>query len=167
MTLVETMVAGALSVVLLGSVFFCNYLLERSGYEYSTNIEITTKARQVVEQMVWGKNVVGTANRRGIAEARTAVITPTQIDYMDVDGIQHSVRQNNGNIEYRRTAGGTWSILLDPNGQPAYDPTKYTTNLSFTQTTPDAVVVRLVLGKNFRGRWHYGSISTQVAFRNA
>lgn len=167
MTAVEVLVGASITIWVLGTLVFCTYLLDNSREQYSAQVDLTTKARRVVEEMVWGQKQVGIANRRGIAEAVSATISATQIDYMDINNVQHSLRSNNGNIEYRRTAGGNWVTLLDPNGQAAYDATQYLTNLNFSQTVPNVVDIKLVLGKKFRGRWSYGSISTQVAFRNA
>jgi hypothetical protein len=167
MTIVELMIGSTLSVLLMGTILLSIFLLKNAQYQYQTNVELTQNTRVVMEQMIWGIIEQGQANRRGIIEAVSATVSPGQIDYTDTNAVVHSIRQNNGNIEYRRGAAGMWTTLLDPNGQLAFDPAQYSTSLSFAQTNPRAVTINLTLGKNIRGRWHYASLSTQVAFRNS
>lgn len=159
MTLVEMLFAAAISVLLLSSIVAFGFLVQKAKAEYQANVEITTDARTVLEQMVWGRHLGGQANRRGIIEAVTATVSLRQIDYTDVDGTTHSVRQNGGNIEYRRGTIGAWKALSN------LDTTRYSTDLRFTQTNPRAVQVQLVFGKNVKGVWRYASLSTQIAFR--
>ncbi len=168
MTLVEVMVASIISGFLIASIVACGYLLNNAKYQYQTNVELTSNARIALEQMVWGVRPSGQPDSRGIAEAVSAVVTEKQIDFTDVDGSLNSVRQNNGNIEYRRGAGGAWITLLDPNGAADFDATKYYVDLDFIQNIDSRLVqVNFVLGKSIRGRWYYASLTTQVAFRNA
>ncbi len=167
MTLVEVMIASVFSVLLMGTIVLSAHLLRNAQYQYQTNIELTKDARVVMDKMIWGVSQTGQPNRRGIIEAVSAVVAANQIDYTDISGTVHTLRQNNGNIEYRRGANGAWAVLLDPNGTPAFDPTKYSTSLSFSQTNSKAVTINLTLGKTIKGNWYYVSLSTQASFRNS
>lgn len=167
-TLVEMMVTVLLFAALGASVFGFAVFCQAASFEMQTNLKLTNDARLLVEKMAWGVRQAGQVNRRGIAEAVSAVLPSAgQIDYTDVDGTVHSIRVSSGNVEYRRGAAGAWTKLLDPNGAAAFDAAKYSTSLKFSQTNPRAVTINLVLGKTVRGRWYYASIATQVAFRNA
>ncbi len=161
MTLVETLFAGAISILLLSSIAAFGFLVQKAKVEYQANVEITTDARTVLEQMIWGRRLGGQVNRRGVIEAVTATVALRQVDYTDIDGTTHSIRQNGGNIEYRRGTMGGWTVLSN------LDPARYSTDLRFSQTNPRAVQIRLILGKNMKGVWHYASLSTQVSFRGA
>ncbi len=140
-------------------------MLDSARYQYSTDFELTAKARSALEKMAWGVRDSGQANRRGIAEAVSVTVSASRIDYTDIQGVAHSIRSNNGNIEYKR-GNAAWQVLLDPNGAPLFDPTQYSTTLTFSQTNPNAVTIFLTIGRQLRGRWHYASLSTQIAFRN-
>lgn len=166
-SLPEILVVCVLMTILSSALLFTVSLIQEAAYERAATVELTNKARAVVEEMIWGiRPNAGTVNRRGIIEATGAVVAPTQIDYTDVDGDTHSIRSNNDRIEYRLN-GGAWTALMDASGAAAFDATQYSTTLSFTQVNPQAVSIRLVVGKTVRGRWQYASISTQASFRNA
>jgi hypothetical protein len=169
MTLTELLVASTFGLLLTSGVFAFASFFTNAQYEYQSHVELTNNARLVLEKMVWGSKVLGQANRRGIAEAAAGTITSaTQFDYTDLNGTLHTVRLNNGNVEYRFGAGGAWGTLLDANGAASYDPTKYTMSLAFTQPlNPNSVNVRVVVGKKILEKWYYGSASTQVFYRNA
>ena len=168
MTITELLVASAFGLYLTAGVFAFSSFFTNAQYEYQSHIELTNDARLVLDKMVWGDKLAGQANRRGIAEASTGTLTSaSQFDYTDVSGVAHTIRLNGGNIEYRYGAAGTWQTLLDANGSPVYDPTKYTMSLAFTQpANPNSVNVRVV-GKKILSKWYYGSVATQVFYRNA
>lgn len=168
MSLVELVASVSISALLTMGVFAFASAFANAQYEYQSNVELTNDARLVLEKMVWGLNITGQAQRRGIAEAASGTITsPTQFDYTDKDGAAHSVRVNSGNIEYRY-GGSAWRELLDANGAAAYNANNYTVSLEFSQPeVPDSVNVRVVVGKRILSRWFYGSAATQVFYRNA
>lgn len=177
MTLSELLVASTFAILLTAAVFAFTSFFNYAQYEYQSNVELTNDARQIVEKMVWGHKLAASANRRGIAEAKDGtIVSPTQFEYTDRDDTKHTLRLSNGNIEYQRGAGGAWTTLLDPNGAAAYDATKYTTSVVFSQpTNPNSVQVKVIVGKYINngknivnpGRWYYGTASTQVFYRNA
>ncbi|MCG3177094.1 MAG: hypothetical protein MOGMAGMI_02060 [Candidatus Omnitrophica bacterium] len=166
-TLPEILVVCVLMTILSSAMLLTVSLIQEATYERAATVELTNKARAVVEEMVWGiRTGAGVVDRRGIIEATGAVVTPNQIDYDDIDGDTHSIRLNNDRIEYRLN-GGAWTALMDASGAAAFDATQYTVTLNFTQPVPNAVQIRLVVGKTVQGRWQYASISTQASFRNA
>lgn len=169
MTLIELLMASVFSLFLTAGVFAFSSFFANARYEYQSHVELTNDARLVLEKMVWGEKITGQANRRGISEAVVGAITSqTQFDYTDLNGAQHTIRLNSGNIEYRYGSAGVWNTLLDANGAAPYDPAKYTMSLEFTQpVNPNSVNVRVVVGKKILERWHYGSAATQVFYRNA
>jgi hypothetical protein len=169
MTLAELMMASTFALFLTAGMFSFASFFTNAQYEYQSHVELTNDSRMIIEQMAWGKKEAGVANRRGIAEAVTGtIVSATQFRYTDLNGVQHTIRLNNGTIQYQRGSGGTWLDLLDPNGTAAYDATKYTTSLSFTTpANPNSVIVRVVVGKKILSKWYYGSTSTQVFYRNA
>lgn len=170
MTVAEILVASAFGLFLTAGVVAFASFFERSQHEYRTTVELTNDARLVMERMVWGAKLAGQTNRRGIAEAVSgSIVSPTQFQYTDVDGAVHSLRVNSGTVEYQYGSAGAWNTLLDPNGASrSYDANMYTTSLSFTQpANNNSVVVRVVIGRKILDRWHYGSSSTQVFYRNA
>ncbi len=169
MTVTELLVALTFSLFLTAAVYSFASFFNNAQYEYQSNVELTNDARQIIEKMVWGHKLAASANRRGIAEAVTGtIVSPTQFSYSDVNGTTHTLRWNSGNIEYQRGNGQAWSTLLDANGALAYDATKYTTTVNFSQpTNPNSVLVKVIVGKNILGRWYYGSAATQVFYRNA
>lgn len=169
----ELVTASFISVLLMTSIFSFVSFMSRAKYEYQANVELTNKARLVLEQMVWGTRA-GFSDRKGISEAVSInpILDSTQLSYTDVTGIIHSIRRNAGglnvgNIEYRRGAAGAWITLMDPNGAAVFDPAKDLTILNFSQTNPRAVLIRLVIGRRINGRFQNASLSTQVAFRNS
>ncbi|MGH7198097.1 MAG: PulJ/GspJ family protein [Candidatus Omnitrophota bacterium] len=166
-TVVEVMFASMIAVMLFGGIYQVVFVIDRARYEQATNIDLTTRAHQVLDKMILGIRQAGTSDRRGLNEAILATVTATQIDYTDTNAVVHSIRLDNGNIEYRRGAAGAWVLYFDPNGALAYDPAVYSTSLAFSQTNPRAVKIDLVLGRQIKGRWHYASFSTQASFRNA
>ena len=168
MTLPEVVMAAAIGIFLSIGVFAFAAFFQRAQYEYQSNIQLTNDARLVLEKMIWGENISGQVNRRGIAEAAAGVITsPTRFDYTDQDGVAHSVRLNNGSIEYQYGASG-WKTLLDPNYGLANDSNEYTVSLEFTApVVPNSVNIEVVVGRRMTDRWYYGSTSTQVFYRNA
>ncbi len=169
MTVTELLVAATFSLFLTMSVFAFTSFMGNAQNEYKSNVELTNDARLIIERLVWGHKLSTSANRRGIAEAVSGtIVSASQFSYVDVNATTHTIRLNNGNIEYQRGAGQPWTTLLDPNGGAAYDATKYTTDLIFTQSTnPNSVLVKVIVGKNLLGRWYYGSASTQIFYRNA
>ncbi len=170
MTLPEVLMASVFALLLTGSVFAFANFLNYSKWEYAANLELSNDARVILEKMVFGAKQAGQVNRRGVIEAVSGTInSTTQFTYVDMSGVQHSLRLNNGNIEYQPGVNAAWTTLLDPNGAAAYDPTSYTTSLRFLQpANPNSVQVQVVVGKRQKtsGRWNYGSASTQVFFRN-
>lgn len=167
MVLVELMMAGVFCVLLTAGTFAFASFFRQAQHEYRSHVELTNDARIVLEKMVWGEKVVGQAERRGIAEAASGTITsPTQLDYTDRSGVQHTLRLNGDDIEYRLGSAGAWRTILDPGGSG--DPAQYTTSLAFVQPlTPNSVEVRVVVGKKILDKWYYGSVSTHVFYRNA
>lgn len=162
--------ASVFVLMLTSGLFAFASFFTNAQYEYQSHVELTNDARIVLEKMVWGDKLAAQANRRGIAEAATGVITSlSQFDYTDRDGQAHTIRLNAGNVEYRYGAAGTWRTLLDPNGASlSFDPSRYTMSLQFTQPlNPNSVNVRVVVGKRILQKWYYGSASTQVFYRNA
>lgn len=155
-----------LMTILSSALFLSVNLLQEAAYERAATVDLTNKARAVVERMIWGVRLdPGTVERRGIIEAASAVVTPTQIDYTDIDGDTHSIRSNNDRIEYRFD-NGAWTALMDVGGAQAFDAAQYSTTLRFSQTNPRVVEIRLVVGKTIKGRWQYASVSTQAFLRN-
>jgi hypothetical protein len=169
MTFLECLAALSISVFILASIFSFVVLFSRLQYEYEINIKLTNDARQVIDKLVWGTRAAGQPQRRGISEASQAVVAANQIDYVDAEGVTHTVRSSNGNIEYRRGTTGAFKTLLDPNGTPAFDPSVYSTSLTFSQANgnPRTVAINLIMGKRLQGRWYYASLSTTVFFRNS
>lgn len=169
MTVTELLVASTFTLFLTAGTFSFASFFSNAQYEYQSNVELTNDARQLIEKMVWGPRISGQANRRGIAEAASGtIVSATQFRYNDISGTQHQLRWNSGNIEYQRGSGGAWNTILDANGTAAYDATKYTTTVNFTQpANANSVLVKVVVGKSILGRWYYGSASTQVFYRNA
>ena len=170
MTLPEVMIASMLGVMLLSLVFSTMYMTDVAKKEVGAYLDMTNKMRVVMDRMAYGYRQAGQANRRGIAEAVSCGSLPqqgsTQLDYVDINAVTHSIRTNNGNIEYRRGSGGAWVTLLDPNGSPSFDASQYSTYLNFSQSVTNSVVVKLSLGRLIKGRWYYASASTEIAFRN-
>ena len=169
MTMVELLVASTFAVLLTSGIYAFASFFTNAQYEYQSHVELTNDARLVLERMVWGNKLSTQANRRGIAEAATGtIVSATQFRYNDKDGAQHTLRLNSGNIEYQYGTAGTWNTLLDANGTAAYDATKYTMSLAFTQpVNPNSVNVRVVVGKKILSKWYYGSAATQVFYRNS
>lgn len=169
MTMVELLVASTFALFMTAGVVSFTSFFNNAQYEYKSHVELTNDARLIIEKMVWGQKLATQVNRRGISEAVSGTITSaTQFDYTDLNSTQHTIRLNSGNIEYRYGTAGGWNTLLDPNGTTSYDPTQYTTSLSFTQpTNPNSVIVRVTVGKRILNRWYYGSATTQVYYRNA
>ena len=169
MTLTELLVALTFSLFLTLGVYSFTSFMNNAQYTYQSNVELTNDARQIVEKLVWGYKSAAAVNRRGIAEAvQGTIVSASQFNYTDVNGTVHTIRLNSGNIEYQRGANQAWTTLLDPNGSAAYDATKYTTNIVFTQpATANSVLLKVTVGKSILGRWYYGSASTQVFYRNA
>ncbi len=170
MTLVEIMLASGISILLLSLMISTMFMVNVAKTEFGAYLDMTNKVRIVLDQMAYGVRQAGQPNRRGIAEAVSGSITAgsTELDYIDVDGVTHSIRLNNGNIEYRRGIGGAWETLMDPNGKTAaFDGTKYSTSLKFSQAVPTSAIIKLALGRLIKGRWYYASASTEIAFRNA
>ena len=165
----ELLVALTFSLFLTLVVYSFSSFMNNAQYEYQSNVELTNDARQIIEKLVWGHKLAASADRQGIAEAVSGNInSANQFSYSDVNATVHTIRWNNGNIEYQRGAAQAWTTLLDPNGGAAYDATKYTTNIVFTQpNTANSVLVKVIVGKSILGRWYYGSASTQVFYRNA
>ena len=170
MTITELLVASTFTLFLTAAVFSFASFFNNAQYEYQSNVELTNDARLLIEKMAWGPKLSTSANRRGIAEAVSGtIVSPTQFSYADISGTTHTLRWNSGNIEYQRGSGGAWNTLLDANGSTvAYDATKYTTTVNFTQpTNANSVLVKVIVGKNILGRWYYGSAATQIYYRNA
>jgi len=169
MTLTELLVALTFMLFLTATTFSFASFFNRSQYEYQSNTELTNDARQIIEKMVWGHKLSTQTNRRGIAEAVTGtIVSPTQFSYNDINGVTHTLRLNNGTIEYQRGNGQAWTTLLDANGALAYDSTKYTTIINFSPSAnANSVLIKVIVGKNILGRWSYGSAATQVFYRNA
>ena len=167
MTLVEVAAASTLALLLTGGVFAFANFAHNAQYEYQSNVELTNDARLVLDKMIWGENIAGQVNRRGMSEAAAGtILSATSFRYTDKDGTLHTIRLNAGNIEYQY-GGNAWRTLLDANGTLAYDPAKYTMSLSFTApAVPNSVNVRVVVGKKILSRWYYGSAATQVFYRN-
>lgn len=167
-TLIEVVFASMIAVLLFGGIYQVVFVINQARYEQAVNIDLTTRAHQIVDKMILGiRQTTGTTDRRGLNEAISATVTATQVDYTDISAVVHSIRLDNGNVEYRRGAAGAWTLYFDPNGALAYDPAVYSTSLVFSQTNPRSVKIELVLGTQLRGRWHYASFSTQASFRNA
>ena len=169
LTITELLVASTFTLFLTAGVFAFSSFFSNAQYEYQSNVELTNDARQLIEKMAWGPKLAGVANRRGIAEARSGtIVSPTQFSYADISGTTHTLRWNAGTIQYQRGAGGAWTTLLDANGAAAYDATKYTTTVNFTQpVNVNSVLVKVIVGKNILGRWYYGSAATQIYYRNS
>ena len=169
MMLTELLVASTFGLLLTAGVFAFTSFVGNARQEYQSNVELTNDARQIIEKLVWGHKLAASADRQGIAEAVSGtIVSANQFSYRDVNTTVHTIRWNSGNIEYQRGAGQAWTTLLDPNGAAAYDATKYTTNIVFTQpNTANSVLVKVIVGKSILGRWYYGSASTQVFYRNA
>ena len=169
MTVTELLVASTFTLFLTAGVFSFASFFSNAQYEYQSNVELTNDARQLIEKMAWGPKIAAQANRHGIAEAVSGtIVSPTQFSYNDINGITHTLRWNTGTIQYQWGTNGAWTTILDANGAAAYDATKYTTTVNFTQpTNPNSVLVKVIVGKNILGRWYYGSAATQVFYRNA
>lgn len=122
-----------------------------------------------MEKMVWGFRAAGQTERRGIAEASTGtIVSVNEFRYLDTSGTQHTLRLNNGVVEYQRGSAGVWTEILDINGSEAHDPAKYSTQIRFTQpANVNSVNIQVVVGKKILDKWQYGSASTQVYFRNS
>lgn len=165
----EVMITSGFSTMLITLMVSTGYMIDVAKKEFSSHLDMTNQSRIMLDRMAYGYQQSGQSNRRGIAEAVSATLpSSSQIDYTDISSVVHSIRLNSGNIEYRRGSLGTWQTLLDPNGTTvAWDSTKYSTSLTFTQTVPTSVVVKLVLGRKIKGRWYYASATTEIAFRNA
>lgn len=167
------MVAASISVFILTSVLSFVYFFKQAQYEYQTKVKLTNDARLIIDKLVWGVKQAGVAERRGISEAVRILPLPvagaSQLDYFDVDGTQHTIRYNNGNIQYRRGVNGAYITLLDPNGTPGFDPNVNSVNILFLQPASNArlVIVNIILGQTLQGRWYYASLSTQVFLRNS
>lgn len=144
------------------------YFFNTAEHTYEVNTRLVSDARLVVEKLCWGvRPTLQQADRRGIAEAVSAVVSTSQIDYTDIAGTARSIRENDGNVEYREGTSGAWTVWLNPSGGFPFDPALYSTQLRFSQTHPRAVTVNLVLGRKIKGKWYYASVSTQVFFRNS
>lgn len=168
MTLPELMVAATYATLMMTSLYAFASFFANAKFEYQANVEVTNLARKAIDKMVWGSRLPGEVERRGIAEAASGTInSSTQFTYTDLSAQSHIVRLNSGDIQYQRN-GGAWQTLLDPNGNAAYDSTKVSTSLEFTQPANlNSVDVRVVVGKKIMNRWYYGSAETTVFYRNA
>lgn len=168
--LMEVIITTVLSTFLLLTLFASSSMMLNASHEYRRNVKLVNDARVAIDKIVWGTRAAGVANRRGIAEAvtSTVVINPTQIDYQDKDGVSHTYRLNNGNIEYKR-ANGAYETIYDANGALANNAAVNKTDLKFTQDVANVnyVTIDLILGEQISGRWYYASLSTKVAFRNS
>lgn len=161
--------AVTVSTVLTAGVVSFSTFFGKAQHEYQADVELTNLSRQCLEKLVWGHKSSSQPNRRGIAEARSGqVIAADHFRYTDISGNSHELRLNAGTVEYWNEADGSWETVLDPNGSMPNDPLSYALGLLFADTSqPNAVVIKIVIGKNLRGSWHYGSATTTVFFRNA
>ncbi len=169
MTAAELVIAVFVSLFLTLGLFSFSSFFNQVQHEYNANIRLTNDARIVMEQLVWGYRAAGQTTRHGIAEATSGtIVNANEFRYTDVSAIQHTIRLNNGRVEYQRGVSAAWTTLLDVNGSEAQDATKYSTQVVFSQpVNANSVNLQVVVGKNILGKWHYGSASTQVYFRNS
>ncbi len=139
-------------------------MMQRMQYEFGTSIRLSNEARAAMEKIVWGTRAAGGApDRHGIWEAQAYnVVSPTEFSYTDMLGAVHGIRLNGLKVETRANPLAAWVPVLDLQG----DPTKDSLALDFTETRPNVVQIRLVLGERVVGRWQYASLSTQVDVRN-
>ena len=136
MTAAELVVAVFISMFLTLGLFSFTTFFNQVQHEYNANIRLTNDARIIMEKMVWGFRAAGQTERRGIAEASTGtIVSANEFRYLDISGTQHTLRLNGGVVEYQRGSGGAWTELLDINGSEVHDPSKYSTQIRFTQPT--------------------------------
>lgn len=138
-------------------------MIQKMQYEYGTSIRLSNQARMAMEKIIWGTHVAATPDRHGIWEAQAYdIVSPTQFTYTDMNGAVHGIRLNGLKVETQAAAGLPWVSVLDLKG----DATKDSLALNFTETRPNVVQIRMVLGERVIGRWQYASLSTQVDVRN-
>lgn len=163
----EVFFASSVLVLLMLSVTASAFLLDTTKYESRSNGQVTDKARLVMDKMIWGKRMGG-ASRMSISEGTGVQLnSANQISYRQGTNIWHSIRQNGLNIEYRDNVNGAWNTIYDPDGPGVDDTENNSTTLTFSQTTPNNVIINLNLGTRHRGRWYHASLSSQVNIRNA
>jgi hypothetical protein len=168
MTLTEVVFTAAILAMLVLSITASAHMINVSKYDTRSNSLVTDSARLLMDRMVWGRRAPAGASRMAISEATNLTFdSASQLSFRQGTATWHSIRQNGLNIEYRPDANAAWQTIYDPDGAGANDTSHYSTSLSFSQTTPNAVIINLRLGTMYRGRWYYASSSTQVFLRNA
>lgn len=168
-TLVEMMWAFSFAMLMTVALLIFVVMFRRLEYEYGTTVKLANQSRIILEKMIWSTRSQAQANREGIWEAQNfTVVSPTQLQYTDINGTVHTLRQNGLKIETRFGNNGAWVTLFDANGAAIDDPGSYATTLNFQQVPNlnDVVQIRLVLGQRVVGRWYYASLSTQIFTRN-
>jgi Tfp pilus assembly protein PilE len=168
MTLTEVVFTAAILAMLVLSITASAHMINVSKYDTRSNTLMTDKARLLMDRMVWGRRAVGGTSRMAISEATNLNFnSASQLSYRQGTATWHSIRQNGLNIEYQPDANAAWQTIYDPDGSGSNDTSHFSTSLSFSQTTPNAVIINLRLGTMYQGRWYYASSSTQVFLRNA
>lgn len=126
---------------------------------------LNTEARLILEKIAWGPAPAG-EDREGLWRATQVdpIVTPTEIEFTGEDGIERTIRQNGNNIEFL-TPGNPTYLIFDAATIGPVAANRFV-DLQFSEEINDVIVVNVVLGKSILGRWHYASLSTQVAIRN-
>lgn len=164
-TLTETLFSMAVfcyfSIVLFSGISALNKI--NSGD--STRKLLMNQARIVMEKVIWGAGLTGESSRDGIAEAASYQIAGNTFHYTLPDGDERLIVQSQDELTFHKRNRRT--TIYDPNGADnPPEPQKYSTQLTFTETSPGVLRVQLVLGERKNGVWEYASLSSAVALRN-
>lgn len=168
MTLLESMFAMLLTVMICAGIWGVSTFVERLRAQDEVQMQITNEARLAMEKILWGFKPDNDPNaqRDGIREAVGFTILDggTRLSYTDATGAVRQIRLNGTSIEYTEPnlAVGWVDLYAPPAGGDAV------TNLRFLNSlaSADVVVVELVIGRRIRERWFYASIQSKVFTRN-
>lgn len=168
MTLVETMFAVLLTVMICAGIWSVSTFVERLRAQDEIQMEITNDARLAMEKILWGFKPDNDPNaqRDGVREAASFTIQDggTRLSYTDATGAVRQIRLNGTRIEYTEPnlAAGWVTLYAPPAGADAV------TDLEFSNSpaSADVVVAELVIGRRVRERWFYASIQSKVFARN-
>lgn len=165
-TLAELMVSLVLFIFLTTGVLYFIDGFKTMMRDTQTRMHLLNESRQLLEKMLWGVQPPFEPERHGIWEAQSlTVVNSATLNYRGLDGVNRTLRLSGQNVVYD-VPGNAAYVIYDPNGADPDDTTEYDVSLNFSQTIPQTVEIEIVLGQRIVGRWHYASISTQVALRN-
>jgi hypothetical protein len=159
------MVAFVLAGLLTTGLAYVVHMFSNMKFEIQSEINLTNNARLIIDRMVWGVTDADD-DRRGIWQARDfEIIDENELNFTDVDGDACILQVNGLQVEYIENDEDP-VMLYDPTQNGALPIEQFSTDVIFTQTTPNVIQIQIVLGERVQDRWFFGSVSTHVAVRN-